>query len=136
MICKTNEIRNYVAFNLGTYTELVDVIGASVVVDDEGVLGVTVVVVPRRGVVVVVTSLRGSVAVPVWAVVKEEFGGKSEGYEEGLNRIQLLSNSTNIINDFKNNNLDEANVSRLLQLLNSGMYEKCLLVLVGLCAPL
>ena len=87
------------AFNLGTYTELVDVIGASVVVDDEGVLGVTVVVVPRRGVVVVVTSLRGSVAVPVWAVVKEEFGGKSEGYEEGLNRIQLLSNSTNIIND-------------------------------------
>ena len=88
------------AFNLGTYTELVDDIGASVVVDDEGVLGVTVVVVPRRGVVVVVTSLRGSVAVPVWAVVKEEFGGKSEGYEEGLNRIQLLSNSTNIINDF------------------------------------
>ena len=86
------------AFHLGTYTELVDVIGASVVVDDEGVLGVTVVVVPRRGVVVVVTSLRGSVA--VWAVVKEEFGGKSEGYEEGLNRIQLLSNSTNIINDF------------------------------------
>ena len=100
MICKTNEIRNYVSFNLGTYTELVDDIGASVVVDDEGVLGVTVVVVPRRGVVVVVTSLRGSVAVPVWAVVKEEFGGKSEGYEEGLNRIQLLSNSTNIINDF------------------------------------